>query len=131
MKIRALFTTLLAALLCVPAIADAPLLKQAGHWAQDYTGRQADPAVLFGTLPNGMRYAILHNETPSDGVAMRMRIGSGSMKEREEEQGLAHYLEHMAFRGSTNVADGEVIKMLERHGLRFGPDTNADRKSVV
>ena len=125
MKIRAFFALMLATLLCVPAIADAPLLKQAGHWAQDYTGRQADPAVVFGTLPNGMRYAILHNETPSDGVAMRMRIGSGSMKERDEEQGLAHYLEHMAFRGSTNVADGEVIKMLERHGLRFGPDTNA------
>ena len=108
-----------------PALADDAPLKQPGHWAQDYLGRAADPAVRFGTLPNGLRYAIMHNDTPADGVAMRLRIGSGSLKERDEEQGLAHYLEHMAFRGSTNIADGEVVHMLERQGLRFGPDTNA------
>ena len=102
-----------------------PLMKQPGRWAQDYTGRKADPSVRFGTLPNGVRYAIMHNETPTDGVAMRMRIGAGSLQERDEEQGLAHFLEHMAFRGSTNVADGEVVHMLERQGLQFGPDTNA------
>src|SRR5881275_637832 len=108
-----------------PLLAEQPPLKQAGHWAQDYTGRKADPSVRFGTLPNGLRYAIMHNETPTDGVAMRMRIGAGSLQERDEEQGLAHFLEHMAFRGSTNIADGEVIHMLERQGLQFGPDTNA------
>ena len=81
--------------------------------------------MRFGTLPNGVRYAIMHNETPTDGVAMRMRIGAGSLQERDEEQGLAHFLEHMAFRGSTNIADGEVVHMLERQGLQFGPDTNA------
>ena len=108
-----------------PLLAEQPPLKQAGHWAQDYTGRKADPLVRFGTLPNGLRYAIMHNETPTDGVAMRMRIGAGSIEERDEEQGLAHFLEHMAFRGSTNVADGEVVHMLERQGLKFGPDTNA------
>ena len=108
-----------------PLFAEQPPLKQAGHWAQDYTGRKADPLVRFGTLPNGLRYAIMHNETPTDGVAMRMRIGAGSIEERDEEQGLAHFLEHMAFRGSTNVADGEVVHMLERQGLKFGPDTNA------
>lgn len=122
------FCPIVASLLLVssaPLLAQQPLLKQPGHWAQDYTGRRADPSVRFGTLPNGLRYAIMHNETPSDGVAMRMRIGAGSLQEREEEQGLAHFLEHMAFRGSTNVADGEVVHMLERQGLQFGPDTNA------
>lgn len=103
---------------------DAPL-RQPGRWVQDYLHRAADPDVRFGTLPNGLRYAIMHNETPHDGIAMRLRIGSGSLKERDEEQGLAHFLEHMAFRGSTNVPDGEVVHMLERQGLRFGPDTNA------
>src|SRR5947199_1245451 len=122
------YHTIVASLLLVSS---APLLgaeaaaKQAGRWAQDYTGRKADPSVRFGTLPNGLRYAIMHNETPSDGVAMRMRIGAGSLQERDEEQGLAHFLEHMAFRGSTNVADGEVVHLLERQGLQFGPDTNA------
>ena len=116
----------LAVFALVPAAfaQDAPL-KQPGRWAQDYLGRAVDPAVRFGTLPNGLRYAILKNDTPKDAVSMRMLIGSGSLKEREEERGLAHFLEHMAFRGSTNVADGEVVRMLERHGLRFGPDTNA------
>ena len=124
MKLRG-SVSLFALLLTTPAWADAPPIKQPGHWAQDYLNRQADPAVRFGTLPNGLRYAIMHNDTPSDGVAMRLRIGSGSLKERDDEQGLAHYLEHMAFRGSTNIADGEVVRMLERQGLRFGPDTNA------
>jgi zinc protease len=108
-----------------PTFADTVPLKQPGRWAQDYVGRKADPDVRFGTLPNGLRYAIMHNETPHDGVAMRMRIGAGSLEERDEEQGLAHFLEHMAFRGSKNVADGDVVHMLERQGLRFGADTNA------
>ncbi|MBO9581988.1 MAG: insulinase family protein [Sphingobium sp.] len=109
----------------VPLAPMPVVLKQAGKWAQDYLGRQADPAVRFGTLANGLRYALLKNDTPKNAVAMRMLIGSGSLKEREEERGLAHFLEHMAFRGSTNVPDGEIVRMLERHGLRFGPDTNA------
>ena len=124
MKYRLLVACLLLGS-SAPALAGVPLLQQPGRWAQDYTGRKADPAVRFGTLPNGLRYAIQHNETPSDGVAMRMRIGSGSLQERDGEQGFAHFLEHMAFRGSTNVADGEVVHMLERQGLKFGPDTNA------
>lgn len=124
MKYRGLVASILLAS-SATLLAQQPLLKQPGHWAQDYTGRKADPSVRFGTLPNGLRYAIMHNETPSDGVAMRMRIGSGSLQEREEEQGLAHFLEHMAFRGSTHIADGEVVHMLERQGLQFGPDTNA------
>lgn len=115
----------LLALVAAPAFADPVPLKQPGHWAQEVVGRKVDPDVRFGTLPNGLRYAIMRNTTPADGVAMRLRIGSGSLKERDEEQGLAHFLEHMAFRGSKNIADGEVVKMLERQGLRFGPDTNA------
>jgi len=118
-------TLLSASLVAPPAFAQDAPLKQKGRWAQEYNGRKPDPAVTFGTLPNGLRYAILRNTTPSDGVAMRLRIGSGSIEETDEQQGLAHFLEHMAFRGSRNVADGEVVKMLERQGLRFGPDTNA------
>jgi zinc protease len=113
-----------APVVAAPAVA-APPLEQPGKWAQDYLPRKADPDVRFGTLPNGLRYAIMHNETPSDGVAMRMRIGSGSLQERDDEQGLAHFIEHMAFRGSENIADGEVVHMLQRQGLEFGADTNA------
>ncbi|WP_326535952.1 M16 family metallopeptidase [Pseudorhodoferax sp.] len=107
----------------VPA---ATAVTQAGPpWAHEQVQRSPDPAVRFGRLPNGLRYALQHNETPRDGVSMRLRIGSGSLQEREGEQGLAHFLEHMAFRGSAKVADGEVVHMLQRQGLAFGPDTNA------
>lgn len=135
MKVSLKVSLIALALVTAPAIALAgttPATQQAevkvqqpGKWPQEYTGRKADPAVVFGQLPNGLRYAILRNTTPSDGVAMRLRFGSGSIQESDEQQGLAHFLEHMAFRGSKNVADGEVVKILERHGLRFGPDTNA------
>ncbi len=108
-----------------PVFAEMPLLKQPGRWVQDYTDRSADLAVRFGTLPNGLRYAIMHNEMPQDGVSMRMRIGSGSMAEHDDEQGLAHFLEHMAFRGSANMADGDIVRLLQRQGLTFGADTNA------
>ncbi len=84
-----------------------------------------DPAVTFGVLPSGMRYAIMHNATPAGSVSVRLRMGTGSMQESDDQRGLAHFLEHMAFRGSANVADGEIDKSLERLGLRFGADTNA------
>lgn len=96
-----------------------------GAWAQTGSDIPADPAVQFGTLPNGMRYAIMKNATPSGQASLRLRIGSGSLHETDEQQGLAHFLEHMAFKGSTHVPEGEMVKILQRKGLAFGPDTNA------
>ncbi len=128
----ALLSIVASAAPAVAAGADAPAASngavpapRANVWAQDASDIKADPAVRFGVLANGMRYAVMHNETPADGVAMRMYVGSGSMNERDDEQGLAHFLEHMSFRGSTHVPDGEVVRMLERRGLQFGADTNA------
>jgi zinc protease len=94
-------------------------------WAQAHSDLAPDPAVRFGVLPNGMRYAIMRNATPAGQTALRLRVGSGSLEETDDEQGLAHVLEHMAFRGSTHVPADEMIKILERKGLAFGPDTNA------
>lgn len=125
MPIRHFLAAISVLAVAIPALADPPPLKQVNRWAHEYTGRRPDPDVRFGTLTNGLRYAIKHNEVPSDGVSMRMRIGSGSMAEHDDEQGLAHFLEHMAFRGSANLADGEVVQALERQGLKLGPDTNA------
>jgi zinc protease len=124
----ALTLALLAPQVHADGAAAAPVAAHAAAgplWGYELAQRVPDPAVRFGRLPNGLRYALQHNETPKDGVAMRMRIGSGSLQERDEERGLAHFLEHMAFRGSANVADGEVVRMLQRQGLRFGADTNA------
>jgi zinc protease len=81
--------------------------------------------VRYGVLPNGMRFAILKNDTPRDAVSIRMRFATGSLMEADNQQGLAHFLEHMAFNGSKNVPEGEMVKLLEREGLAFGADTNA------
>lgn len=113
-----------ALVLASAAMAQVPQ-KRPGVWAQSYSGRQADPAIRFGTLPNGMRYAVMHNATPPGQMSLRLYIGSGSIAEEDDQQGLAHFLEHMAFRGSAHVPDGEMMKSLQRHGLAFGADTNA------
>lgn len=102
----------------------APRLKT-GEWPQAHSDLPPDPAIRFGALPNGMRYAIMRNATPPGQASLRLHIDAGSMMEADNQQGLAHFLEHMAFRGSKNVPDGEMVKILERHGLAFGADTNA------
>jgi zinc protease len=117
---------LLAGLLAQPVLAAAPPPASAPGWAQDRSDLKPDPAVRFGVLANGMRYAIMRNDTPGGETSLRLRVGSGSLEESDAEQGLAHVLEHMAFRGSRNVPPGEMIKILEREGLAFGPDTNAE-----
>ncbi len=100
-------------------------LAQNVGWPQASSDIKADPAVRFGELANGMRYAIMKNATPPHETSIRLRIGSGSLEEKDDQQGLAHFLEHMAFKGSKNVPEGEMVKLLQRHGLAFGPDTNA------
>jgi len=95
-------------------------------WPQAHSDLTPDPAVRFGVLANGMRYAIMRNTTPAGQTSLRLRIGSGSLEESDSEQGLAHVLEHMAFRGSTHVPADEMIRILQRKGLAFGPDTNAE-----
>lgn len=85
----------------------------------------ADPAVLFGVMPNGMKYAILKNDTPKNNISLRMHVNIGSLAEADDQRGLAHFLEHMAFNGSKSIPEGEMIKLLERKGLAFGADTNA------
>ena len=85
----------------------------------------ADPRVRFGQLANGLRYAILRNGTPRGGVSFRFRIDGGSADEAVGQAGYAHLIEHMIFRGSTNVPDGELQRSLEQAGLAMGSDTTA------
>ncbi|WP_066553054.1 M16 family metallopeptidase [Croceicoccus bisphenolivorans] len=84
-----------------------------------------DPEVRFGRLANGLSYAIRHNETPQGTAEVRLHYDAGSFDEAGPEQGFAHFVEHMAFNGSTNVPEGEMVALLERKGLEFGADTNA------
>ena len=103
----------------LPSPAPAPV------WAFETSDVPVDPGYTFGQLDNGMRYIIRRNATPAGTGLVRMRIGSGSLAETERERGLSHFLEHMAFNGSTGIPEGEMVKLLEREGLAFGADTNA------
>ncbi|MFN3475221.1 MAG: M16 family metallopeptidase [Blastomonas sp.] len=105
------------------AARDEAEIAAAWHYAD--TDLAPDPAIRFGVLPNGMRYAIRKNATPPGTAVMRMLINVGSTAEKDDERGLAHFIEHMAFNGTTNVPEGEMVKILERLGLAFGADTNA------
>lgn len=84
-----------------------------------------DPAIKLGVLPNGMRYAIMKNQTPAGAVSVRFSLSVGSTHEARDQRGFSHFVEHMAFRGSKNFPDGEINRSLERLGLRYGADTNA------
>ncbi|MDB5702990.1 MAG: peptidase domain protein [Sphingomonas bacterium] len=94
-------------------------------WPQATSDVPADSAVRFGTLPNGMRYAILHNATPPGQTSLRLRIDAGSLMEKGDQLGLAHFMEHMAFNGTTHIPKNELISILQRLGLAFGADLNA------
>ncbi len=107
------------------ATATNPQTAAAKAWNFAASDVPVDPNIVFGVLPNGMKYALLKNSTPKDSVVLRMRFDVGSFAEADDQRGLAHFLEHMAFNGSTNVPEGEMIKLLERKGLAFGADTNA------
>lgn len=103
----------------------ANAMRPSDPWAHEFSDVPADAAVRFGQLPNGLRYAIVRNTTPPGQASLRVRIDAGSLMENEDQLGLAHFIEHMAFNGSTNIPEGELTKILERLGLAFGADTNA------
>ena len=108
-----------------PPAPPADTVQSTTGWGHPVYDIAPDPAVRFGVLENGMRYAILRNGTPQGTAVIRFGFDVGWIDEGEQELGLAHMLEHMAFNGSTNVPEGEMIKLLERLGLAFGADTNA------
>ena len=84
-----------------------------------------DAAVTRGTLPNGLQYYIRQNSRPEKRVSLQLAVKAGSVDEDADQQGLAHFLEHMAFNGTKRFAAGELIKALEITGARLGPHVNA------
>ncbi len=94
-------------------------------WAFQASDVPVDEGYRFGQLANGMRYIVRRNTAPRGTAMVRMNVAAGSLDESDNERGFAHFVEHMAFNGSTNVPEGEMVKLLERDGLSFGADTNA------
>ncbi|MEH0157697.1 insulinase family protein [Limibacter armeniacum] len=84
-----------------------------------------DKEFRKGVLPNGLTYYIRHNETPKGRASFYIYQNVGAVLEKDEQDGLAHFLEHMAFNGTTTFPNNTMLDMLERHGVKFGKDVNA------
>ncbi|MCG8685547.1 MAG: insulinase family protein [Desulfobacterales bacterium] len=84
-----------------------------------------DPALVSGVLPNGFQYYLIENKTPKERVNIHLNVFAGSAHETEQEQGIAHYLEHMLFNGSEHFKPGELITYFQSIGMDFGADANA------
>lgn len=89
------------------------------------TGLPRDPSVVWGRLDNGVRYALMPNDQPKDKVSLRLLVTAGSLVEDDVQLGLAHYLEHLAFNGTTHYPPGTLVTQLQALGMSFGADTNA------
>ena len=119
--------------LCIPRLlfsllSAAPMLALA---AQQPTAAElskpvpVDPRVTIGTLPNGLRYFIRDHNFPAKRAELRLAVNAGSVLEADDQTGLAHFLEHMAFNGTTHFPKQELVQYLQSVGMRFGPDLNA------
>src|SRR3954468_16600226 len=84
-----------------------------------------DAAVRTGTLPNGLKYYVRKNARPANRVLLRLAVKTGSLDEADDQQGLAHFVEHMAFNGSEHFKPGELVSYFESTGARLGPHVNA------
>lgn len=85
-----------------------------------------DPKVRVGTLPNGLRYYIRQNKKPEKRAELRLVVNAGSILETDDQLGLAHFVEHTAFNGTTHFAKNDLVKYLQSIGVRFGADLNAE-----
>ncbi len=89
------------------------------------TAVEMDSSLKFKELDNGFKIYVYKNVEPPQRVSMRLVVTRGSLNESEEEQGIAHFLEHMAFKGTENFPAGEMVEYFQRLGMAFGADTNA------
>ena len=84
-----------------------------------------DSAVTVGNLDNGMTYYIRHNEEPKNRIILRLVVKAGSCMEEEDQQGIAHFIEHLAFNGTEHFEKSAIVDYFERIGMNFGADLNA------
>ncbi len=84
-----------------------------------------DTKIKTGVLKNGLRYVIRENKTPEKKAEFRLGISGGSLLEKEDEKGLAHFIEHMAFNGTRNFSRNQLLDFLRENGMSLGKDINA------
>lgn len=108
------------------AIVAATLLLPALAGAVDLTAPvPVDPTVTTGTLPNGLHYYVRHNAKPEQRATLWLVVGAGSVDEDDDQLGLAHLCEHMAFNGTEHFPRQALVSYLESIGMQFGPEVNA------
>jgi zinc protease len=84
-----------------------------------------DAAITHGQLGNGLSYFIRRNLRPENRADLRLVVNAGSVLEDDDQLGLAHFVEHMAFNGTAHFAKQELVRFMESIGMRFGPELNA------
>jgi zinc protease len=84
-----------------------------------------DPRITTGTLSNGLRYYIRANKSPRNRAELRLAVNAGSILEDDDQRGLAHMVEHMAFNGTTHFPGNDIIAFMQAIGMRFGAHVNA------
>lgn len=119
----------IVALALLPGVHPVGVSAQAGPAPVTALDRDArlpfDPVVRTGTLPNGLTYYVRQNGRPANRLLLRLAVKAGSLDEGDDQRGLAHFVEHMAFNGSGSFAPGELIAYFESIGARLGPHVNA------
>jgi zinc protease len=85
-----------------------------------------DPQDIVGKLPNGLRYYVRTNRKPEKRAELRLVVNAGSVLEDEDQRGLAHFVEHMAFNGTAHFPRMGIVSFLESVGMQFGPHINAE-----
>ncbi len=84
-----------------------------------------DPSITIVKMDNEFTYYIKENHKPENRIILRLVVNAGSILEKENQRGLAHFLEHMAFNGTKNFPGNSLVDLLEKEGVKFGPDLNA------
>ncbi|NLA48634.1 MAG: insulinase family protein, partial [Bacteroidales bacterium] len=84
-----------------------------------------DSSIIIGRLDNGLVYYIKYNKKPEQRMEMRLVVNAGSICETDDQQGLAHFVEHMCFNGTKNFPSNRIVDMLEEMGMKFGEEINA------
>ncbi|MDR0602009.1 MAG: insulinase family protein [Treponema sp.] len=123
---RAIFPVFIVVSLLFPTCATV----KTGEAAYGNLGKPSDPVpfmenVRRGKLPSGLTYYILENSRPQGRAYLTLAVHAGSVLEADDEQGLAHFTEHMAFNGTVRFPEAELINYLRSLGMRFGPEVNA------
>ncbi len=121
--------TVLVASALIATFSEAPAQEKADT-ARAFTAAlteatPVDPAVRVGSLDNGLRYYVRENGRPEQRAELRLAVNAGSVLEDDDQRGLAHFVEHMAFNGTEHFAKQELVDYLESIGMQFGPDINA------